>query len=521
MRGARARPARCGAALALYGGVLLPEDRYEDWTLERREELERLREELEEGYDGEHADEPASQAAASRRARSSAASTSCGSCSRCSRDTRMLTLAGAGRLRQDPAGARARTALGGSGTRTASRSSSSRALGDGRQVAAAAAAALDIARPARPLASAGAGRLPRAARDAARARQLRARAAGAPRRWRDELLRAAPGLTDPRHQPRAAAGRGRGRLPGAVDGDPRSRARCAPEELLRYEAVRAVRRARGGAPCRGSRSTRRTRATSRESASAWTACRSRSSSRRRGSARSARATLADRLDDRFRLLQGGQPRGAVAPADAARRRSSGATSCWSEDERVLLRRLSVFAGGFDLAAVEAVCAGRRARTRGRRRRARAARREIARRGRAAGASCATGCSRPCACMPRERLRGRRRNAAALARAGAAGRSRSPSGTASARASTPRRPTCGSPTRPARAATRDALRYCIALLPFWMRRIDLEEAHRRFEAALAAAPERTELRADGTARGLGDRLPRRHARVRRGARAGEL
>jgi tetratricopeptide (TPR) repeat protein len=41
---------------------------------------------------------------------------------------------------------------------------------------------------------------------------------------------------------------------------------------------------------------------------------------------------------------------------------------------------------------------------------------------------------------------------------------------------------------------DALRLCIALLSFWLRRIDLHEAQRRFSEALAAAPERTGLRA---------------------------
>ena len=40
----------------------------------------------------------------------------------------------------------------------------------------------------------------------------------------------------------------------------------------------------------------------------------------------------------------------------------------------------------------------------------------------------------------------------------------------------------------------ALRLCVALWPFWLRRIDLEEAHRRLEEALAAVPERTETRA---------------------------
>src|SRR5262249_38238452 len=42
---------------------------------------------------------------------------------------------------------------------------------------------------------------------------------------------------------------------------------------------------------------------------------------------------------------------------------------------------------------------------------------------------------------------------------------------------------------------DALRLCVAVYPFWLRRIDLGEGQRRFAAALAAAPERTALRAE--------------------------
>ena len=36
---------------------------------------------------------------------------------------------------------------------------------------------------------------------------------------------------------------------------------------------------------------------------------------------------------------------------------------------------------------------------------------------------------------------------------------------------------------------------MAIWPFWLRRIDLAEAERRFDAALAAVPERTALRAE--------------------------
>jgi predicted ATPase/DNA-binding SARP family transcriptional activator len=68
------------------------------------------------------------------------------------------------------------------------------------------------------------------------------------------------------------------------------------------------------------------------------------------------AEIARRLDDRFRLLTGG-PRTAEA-----RHRTLRATIDWSHDllteaQRVLLRRLSVFRGGWTLEAAEAVCAG--------------------------------------------------------------------------------------------------------------------------------------------------------------------
>ncbi|HLK02776.1 MAG TPA: LuxR C-terminal-related transcriptional regulator, partial [Streptosporangiaceae bacterium] len=66
--------------------------------------------------------------------------------------------------------------------------------------------------------------------------------------------------------------------------------------------------------------------------------------------------LADRLEDRFRLLDGSRR------ASLPRHQTLRAALDWSHDlcnraERLLWRRLSVFAGSFDLAAAEAVCAG--------------------------------------------------------------------------------------------------------------------------------------------------------------------
>ncbi len=68
------------------------------------------------------------------------------------------------------------------------------------------------------------------------------------------------------------------------------------------------------------------------------------------------ADLVDRLDDHLRLLDGGRRR------SVARHRTLRSTIGWSHDlldhaERAVLHRLSIFAGSFDLAAVEAVVGG--------------------------------------------------------------------------------------------------------------------------------------------------------------------
>jgi predicted ATPase len=66
--------------------------------------------------------------------------------------------------------------------------------------------------------------------------------------------------------------------------------------------------------------------------------------------------IAERLDDRFRLLTGGSRTGLL------RHQTLRATLDWSydllsEEERIVLRRLSVFAGGFMLEAAEEICSG--------------------------------------------------------------------------------------------------------------------------------------------------------------------
>ncbi|MES5821324.1 LuxR C-terminal-related transcriptional regulator [Streptomyces sp. RG80] len=67
--------------------------------------------------------------------------------------------------------------------------------------------------------------------------------------------------------------------------------------------------------------------------------------------------LVERLDDRYRLLTGG------SPSSAPRHRTLRSAVDWSHElctaqEQLVWACLSVFVGGFDLAAAEAVCAGR-------------------------------------------------------------------------------------------------------------------------------------------------------------------
>src|SRR4029077_21077644 len=66
--------------------------------------------------------------------------------------------------------------------------------------------------------------------------------------------------------------------------------------------------------------------------------------------------LNERLDDMFRLLTGGS-RTALPRQRTLRALIDWSYDLLSEPERSLLRRLSVFAGGWTLEAAEAVCAG--------------------------------------------------------------------------------------------------------------------------------------------------------------------
>jgi predicted ATPase len=206
------------------------------------------------------------------------------------------------------------------------------------------------------------------------------------------------------------------------------------------------------------------------------------------------AAIAERLDDRFRLLGSGN---RAAPT---RQQTLAATLQWSHDllepdERILFRRLAVFAGGFELAAVEAVCTG--------------------------GGLGLAGCADTLARLVEKSLvtagegaRERRYHLLETIRLYARERlGESAEGPALADRHAAWALALAEQERDSRVldseaanlraaldtllerTPAEALRLCVALWPFWMRRIDLDEAQRRFEDALAAAPERTLLRAE--------------------------
>ncbi len=206
------------------------------------------------------------------------------------------------------------------------------------------------------------------------------------------------------------------------------------------------------------------------------------------------AAIAARLDDRFALLRTGS---LAAPT---RQQTLEAALQWSHDlldpqEAVLFRRLAIFSGGFELEAVEQVCSGDEVP-------APAVVDTLARlveksltavddmRG-----------ARRYRLLETVRVYARDRLAAAGEETALADRHAS---WALLLAERERGSQVLDPdTGNLRAGLRflldrrphDALRMCAVLVPFWLRRIELEEARRRLDEALAACPDQSSLAAE--------------------------
>jgi predicted ATPase len=429
------------AVLAL-NGELLPENRYDDWASERRDELAALVAGLDAGPTL-----PADASSFIGRGRQLAELRAL------LRGTRLLTLAGTGgagktRLALELARGEGGAALVELG-----------ALSDPRLVQDAVAAALDVSRDA--LIDFLSGRSLLLVIDNCE-HLLPATAALV-----ETLLRAAPGLTivATSREPLRLPGEVVFRVPSLEIPDPEQG--LGPSELLGYEAVRLfVERARDAAPG-FALDERNAAAVARicfrldglplaiELAAA-----------RIGAL--APEAIAERLDDRFHVLRG-----------ANRQRTLAATLEWSHDllepdERVLFRRLAVFAGGFELEAVEAVCGDV----------ADVLARLVEKSLVVAGEGWRYSLLETVRMYARERLDEAGERAALAER-----HARWALALAEAERGSPRLDREAPNLRLAQdtlleRAPADALRLCVALLPFWLRRIDLHEAQCSFDEALA-------------------------------------
>ncbi len=478
------------AALSVYGGELLPENRYDDWAAARRDELADLVVGLAEEFaalgpaDGLRGLPTEASSFVGRERELSELGALLG-------HTRLLTLSGTGgagktRLALELARAAEPSYAGGAAFVELA------AVADSRLVPDAVAAALDVrALPGQDIVDALVDFL--APRTLLLVVDNCEHLLGATAALADALLRSAPGLTvvATSREPLRVSGEVVFRVPSLDIPDPDQPLALA--DLLRYEAVRLfVERATAAA---------RGFALDKENAADVARICFRLdglplalelAAGRLGAL--SPAAVAERLDDRFRLLRAG------SHAAPTRQQTLVATLQWSHDllepdERTLFRRLSVFAGGFGLAAVEEVCAGdglvvpEIADVF-----ARLVEKSLV-------AADEGGRERRYRLLETVRLYARERLGEAGETAAVAERHASWAMELAERER-------DSPLLDAEAANlraaldtllarepRDALRLCVALWPFWLRRIDLGEAQRRIAEALAAAPERTALRAE--------------------------
>jgi predicted ATPase len=483
-------PAAYRAALELSAGELLPENRYDDWAIGRRDELAELHDELA-GAAGRAPSGGRVAGALPAEASSFVGRRhELGELRALLGRTRLLTLTGPGgvgksRLALELArGAEREYADGAALVELA-------AVSDPRRVPGAAAAALDVhGLPGQPLVDALLEFL--APRPLLLVLDNCEHVLAASAALADALLRGATGLTilATSREPLRIAGEVVFRVPSLGIPDPERT--LDPDALFGFEAVRLfVERAASAAPG--------FELDAENAADVARICfrldglplALELAAGRLGAL--GPAALAARLDDRFRLLRGG----GAAPT---RQQTLAATLQWSHDllepdERTLLRRLAVFSGGFDLGAVEEVCAA------GELEPADVADALARLVEKSLVAADETGGDRRYRLLETVRLYAAERLAeasesGALADRHAAwalafaeresGSTRLDPEAANLRAAHDR--------LLAHAPT-EALRLAAALWPFWLRRIDLAEARDRLAASLAAAPARTALRAE--------------------------
>ena len=484
-------PSAHRAALSLYGGELLPENRYDDWVEGRREELAELTAELADGAALGSVDAarlpplPADASSFVGRDRELT------ELKALLRRTRLLTLAGTGGVGKTKLAlelARAAEGLYPGGAALVELA----ALTDPELVADVIAAALDVrAMPGQKLIDAVVEFL--APRSLLLVLDNCEHLLATTARLMDMLLRSAPELTI------LATSREPLRVPGEVVfrvsslDIPDPEQLLKPKELLRYEAVRLfVERATAAAPDFA--------VDDQNAADVARICHRLDGlplalelAAGRVSALGP-AAIAERLDDRFRVLR------STSHASPTRQQTLTATLEWSHellqpDERTLFPRLAAFAGGFELDAVESVCADADLD-------APDIADALARLVEKSLVTAEEGLSgehryrlletvRLYACERLEEAGETSALADRHARWALVFAEEEHGSQRLDREATNLR--VGLDTLLERAPD-DALRLCVALWPFWMRRIDLHEAQRRFGEALIAAPERTALRA---------------------------
>ena len=480
------------AALAVYAGELLPENRYDDWVIERRDELAELAAELDEeaaALDAGRRDSlpplPLDASSFVGRDRELAELTAL------LRGTRLLTLAGPGgagktRLALELARAAGSSYPGGVALVELA------AVTDAQLVPDAVASALDLrAPPGQPVVDTVVDFLaPRSALLVVdNCEHLLASAAALV----GTLLRAAPELVvvATSREPLRVPGETLFRVPSLDIPDPERS--LAPDQLLRYEAVRLfVERAGAAAPgfvLDEENATDVARICFRLDGLPLAL---ELAAGRLGAL--GPAAISARLDDRFRVLR------TDSHASPTRQHTLSATLDWSHnllepEEQVVFRRLSVFSGGFELEAVEAVCAGDDLD-------AAEVVDVLARLVEKSLVAADERSSRDRRYRLLETVRSYAQER--LAQAGEKQEveewhARWALALAEEERGSPRLDRDSANLRAAldtllERAPEDALRFCVALWPFWMRRINLHEAQRRFDEALLAAPEHTEVRA---------------------------